>query len=496
MPAPAAPRRRTAFVAAPLIGTIIFLSSILFVVNLSKYETAQVSYSVSDAYNNRISSLLEMYRSDMAAVFSVGLSRSIEKFLLSQCWTSPPFGIEVNALTWSAATEYDQRLNLCNQLNGLIQSSVCTINPLYGINNWLDYLNQSISFEGISFEPANPVQFAQLTSTTAGLPVTDPTTGEVRYLSGSQVCSAKLIDAASFDCEKFAAGQLACKDQPGCENGVFYVKVQVEDPAVYPNLPRVRASDGAGNVIRSGALSDRTFHVPINFPLFRYYDMSYQYVKLVLQAIGEGYCIGDDDDCQAKGAKKKANVEGSRELYFNGQAGGGGGPPTGGPSGGGNSQLQQYANQDSDSSEGSTLEQAAQDAQKKAGAKLVSKTFTEIIDTVQNDPRFSGLGVEVSYSSNLNDLLNRSTFVDRAELEGDDGLRLATDSGSPIRFRVTCKNPQLGCQTPNGKYRVAAYLDSLFLPSRIVDYSPLYRANPNKANDFCFTPRWVSIAQP
>ncbi|MBI5177022.1 hypothetical protein HY995_02960 [Candidatus Micrarchaeota archaeon] len=73
--------RKRGFVAAPLIGTLIFLAAVLFVVHLNQVEKAEVASIVSNSYHSSITSSLEQYRSDMGTLFAVSLSRAIEKFL-------------------------------------------------------------------------------------------------------------------------------------------------------------------------------------------------------------------------------------------------------------------------------------------------------------------------------------------------------------------------------------------------------------------------------
>jgi len=525
---------RAAFVAAPLIGTVIFLSSLLFVVNLSKYETSQVSYTVSDAYHNRIASLLEMYRSDMASVFSVGLSRAIEKFLLGQCWTSPPFGIVIDAKEWNSfsdaskcpdmtSQEECQRYQFCDQLTTLVQSSVCTINPNYGIKNWLSYMNDSITFEGISFEPANPEQFKGLTD--PGTPYTlecsefqydncpnayctwDGTacTGGSYTVSGNEVCSQSLISAKTFDCKAFGRNELKCLEDengnelPGCKSGVFYVKVNVQNDAVYPSVPRVRASDGAGNVVRSGALSDQNFYVPVNLPLFRYYDMAYAYVKAMLLQLQEGYCIGSADDCAASNAGR-AGVEAYRQLYLEtvGATGvtGTSNVVTSSTSATGrqpelavNPNFIGRSNTGSESAVASTYEAAKDAIRETASAKLVVKTLMPQIQAVESS--FPGLRIEVSSSTQSDDLLGRKTFVASYNLDSDRGVGVADYLQNS--FKDSCAGDSCDKGVGVG-WRVGAYLSNLFLPSRIVDDSPVYRANPERPNDFCFTPNWITKA--
>lgn len=505
---------RAAFIAAPLIGTILFLSSLLFIVNLSKYETSQVSYSVSDAYHNRITSLLEMYRSDMAAVFSVGLSRAIEKFLLSQCWTSPPFGMQLQA-PWSEANEQTQRLQFCRQLNSLAQSSVCSINPNYGLKNWLSYLNETVSFEGITFTPANPAEFTRLTETTSSFQVNcdliqDPTqcrsysctwspppegqvaggrcSGGMRNTQGNAVCAA-FISTDTFDCDAFARGDLKCAGNlPGCDSGVFYVKANVQDPTVYFYLPRVSATDGAGNIVRSGALSDKDFYVPVNFPLFKYYDAAYEYAKEIMLDVQAGYCVGDSADCSKKSAGAAVELEPEPQQNRDGRQGGEGRPQQGS-----NTALTGEAGQQSNSESGRDFTEAFNKARRKASAKLVVRTILPVAQSVEE--MFPELHLEFSTSSDYQALLDRSSFVPSYNLLGNDGQSLASAfEGSLSPFKAACKEENCLAGS-DGQVYTGAYAPSLYLPTRIVDDSSVYRANPDKPNDFCFSPNWVTSAQ-
>ena len=77
------PNLSRGFIAAPLIGTLIFLSVILYVLHITQVEKSEVANIVSNTYHNSITSNLEQYRSDMGSLFAVSLSRAIEKYLSS-----------------------------------------------------------------------------------------------------------------------------------------------------------------------------------------------------------------------------------------------------------------------------------------------------------------------------------------------------------------------------------------------------------------------------
>ncbi|MFH1779649.1 MAG: hypothetical protein ABH803_00695, partial [Candidatus Micrarchaeota archaeon] len=78
---------RKAFIAAPLIGTIIFLASLIFVANLARTEALATSQVMSEAFHNRAVSITEAYKNDLSSLFRENLARTIQYFLLSQCWS-------------------------------------------------------------------------------------------------------------------------------------------------------------------------------------------------------------------------------------------------------------------------------------------------------------------------------------------------------------------------------------------------------------------------
>ncbi|MFH1199770.1 MAG: hypothetical protein V1708_01755, partial [Candidatus Micrarchaeota archaeon] len=79
-------RSRRAFIAAPLVGTMIFLICLMVVVSLGRSEANRVNNVVSGAYHNRLASIVETYRSDLGVNFNTGLQRMIEYGLTSECW--------------------------------------------------------------------------------------------------------------------------------------------------------------------------------------------------------------------------------------------------------------------------------------------------------------------------------------------------------------------------------------------------------------------------
>ena len=322
-------RFNRAFVAAPLIGTIIFLAAIVFAVNLSKTDASEVNHIVSDAYHNRIVSLLEMYRTDLGSVFAVGLSRNIESFLTRECWISEPFKIttvrsgegDFEDKQEIAKTRYDN----CVLFNKILKAVVCSLNPQYGMKSWLAKMNETSTFEGVLFEPANKASFGKFLQNGFGQSGYDSSQGT--YTVASSLCET-LVVGSMLDCNAFSYGEhgtpgaperpvLQCctvpddensakgceerggKVRAGCSNGIFYVALKIENPEVFSGMPRISAKDGLGNEIRSGAISDKDFAIPINYPLFRYYDDAFTfYQSLALGSPGstargifDGLCV-------------------------------------------------------------------------------------------------------------------------------------------------------------------------------------------------------------
>lgn len=341
------------FIAAPLLGTIIFLASVVFVINLNKAEAGETALIASDAYHNRIVSILEIYRTDMGSQFRENLSRVIEDFLTSQCWDNL-FQVR-NADNGEDIREI--RRERCEHVSEVIHQVICSFSsqpdcsqydcsqyPLgsseyndciadyndcmaaaggkYGLPAWMGTISKPFTFEGISFELSNPEQFEVFTNSQ-----------NPDYLESCQ----KLIGGSIFDCEAFADPEnefqccsivpenendpnyeKPCEQRtlqtagtgepvkgeivPGCEQGTFYVKVNVLDEDIYPNLPRVLSDDQTGNQVRSGAVGDDNFYLPINYPLFKYYDYALGAFSYL--------AYGNDAEPGDEGKKESGVVEG------------------------------------------------------------------------------------------------------------------------------------------------------------------------------------------
>lgn len=186
---------RRGFVAAPLLGTIIFLAAILFVVHLVETEKTNVAIVVSETYHNNIVSTLENYRSDLGILFRVNVQRSVDRFLTSQGWDNfglsncdgyvtgacqtqgiPPRGFPKRS-DYDNTFDYDNfaatsnyagtgmtpptgnlfastsplnreqengqldyhelRYATCSRITQIIKGSICSTNREYGISSWI-----------------------------------------------------------------------------------------------------------------------------------------------------------------------------------------------------------------------------------------------------------------------------------------------------------------------------------------------------------------------
>lgn len=320
--------RRRAFIAAPLVGTLVFLVCLMLVVAINRSESQRVDEIVSQAYHNRLVSLVEIFRSDLASNFNTGLQRTIEYRLTSQCWfnfaplhteaTAPDPADPQKLNTYSVISlvgtrqatlrdltdgldgpsaalpgivnETFERYDVCRRMKDLVNTVVCPSDPgnIYGLPSWVKTFATETTFEGVKFSLANPQSEF----------IPDPARPGHDGLS---VCKA-LADYSSFDCRQFAAPQpdpahpsapltrfKCCKqgtanaygdcrpedwESGSCENG-FLLPLNVENPNVYPFLPRIQAEDSAGNVIRAGAIADRNFSASITYPLFKYLDAAF-----------------------------------------------------------------------------------------------------------------------------------------------------------------------------------------------------------------------------
>ncbi|MBI4360571.1 hypothetical protein HY572_02235 [Candidatus Micrarchaeota archaeon] len=328
------PPLKRAFVAAPLIGTILFLAAVLFTVNLSKVEAAQSARVVNDAYHNRIVSLIEIYRTDLNSVFRESLRRNIETFILRPAWLN--FGI-TNVRNARLLSYEEVRKTRCDQINQVARELVCSVGGNapqnfqtadslkafgYGIPGWVDVANRPFSFEGVTFKPANPQQMKLL----------NPDTNDLTQLLNYQRACQEFVQGSLFDCDNFARKSgpqaLQCKDPDtgqviaGCEEGTFYLKITPapstpEGAKLYAALPRIVGDDDFGNQVRSGAIGDENFLLPINIRVFRYDDEALEFYKHMAfgqngiaydreqskGGLSDGLCVGGrtPEECLSEG---------------------------------------------------------------------------------------------------------------------------------------------------------------------------------------------------
>ncbi|MFQ5405821.1 MAG: hypothetical protein ACE5DI_01550 [Candidatus Micrarchaeia archaeon] len=228
---------RRAFVAAPLIGTIMFLVALVLVVSMVKTETQEVNRAVNDAYHNKLVTMLELYRSDLYVLFVDGLRQNVEDFLAGIPW------INLNQVSYVEGEPkfQKQRYENCVKMKKAVLSQIissgtydrkCTLlgkpdavcntdgecvytgenvdgvggcvkgyrkcscyggqNFLNGLSDLLDAMREEFTFEGVLFRP---VKFDKWDFT-----CNKPSDGSP---TGRQLCE-KLIPYSMFDCYNFA----------------------------------------------------------------------------------------------------------------------------------------------------------------------------------------------------------------------------------------------------------------------------------------------------
>ncbi len=313
---------KRAFIAAPLLGTLIFLVCVLAIISMARAEKAVVAETVSDAYHNRLVSIVEIYRSDLGSLFNIGLQRNIEYGLTSQCWENfislrtessasddtlyPEFGADADGN--GVVNEQEERRYVCKRASDLIQDVVCSKDQsqLYGLSQWAKALAEETSFEGITLEASNKGDFVNV--------ITFSENQEAR-----DICK-ELLPHIETDCDAFGNGEFKCcseKNPDGscisesmeCSPDQFFIRVSVTNDEVYSHFPRITASDSAGNKIRAGAIADSDYDAAITYPFFKYLDAAFEFNKYVAlgknrqkdgaggdlgasRGIVEGSCIG------------------------------------------------------------------------------------------------------------------------------------------------------------------------------------------------------------
>lgn len=319
--------KKKGFIAAPLIGSIIFITAILFTANLNRIETADTSRTVNDAYHNRITSLIEIYRTDLNSVFRETLRRNIEEFILRPGWLT--FAL-TNKNDFNAYISYKEtREKRCKAIKDVSLDMICSIGRTsasteatrnsfgHGIPAWITVVNQPFNFEGILFTPANEVQTRLL----------NPDPADSTALAAYSNACRKLVKESSFDCTRFAdpgvnPERYRCLDAngilvPGCEGGTFFVRIEpTNDPQVYEALPRIVGDDGFGNTVRSGAIAEKTIFLPINIRVHKYDDIALEFYKGlaygpiekrndgIRDGIVDGLCYGSPGFCRDEINKK------------------------------------------------------------------------------------------------------------------------------------------------------------------------------------------------
>ncbi len=296
------------FISTPLLGTIIFLIALVFVVNLSLSERNAVSQATTNAYDNRLVSLIDSYNLDAASQMTQSVKSSVEGFLGGGCWTA----FNIPYATNSNSNLSSDRFQFCNNALTLIKDVACTqtttgvngvnnyytkgvtvppvLSTTFGLQNELSYLTSPQSFESFNLYATNAANLTNLI-------------GSGLYIS---FCNA-LLGEPLFDCNAFAAGKFQCclnapsnnsvytgqpecnqSDSnyvPGCEDGTFYFMLNLTDSNVYPYLPRVGANDSSGNFLNSNVLAYSNPYIYINYPLFKYFNATYTVVQTVVSSL-------------------------------------------------------------------------------------------------------------------------------------------------------------------------------------------------------------------
>jgi hypothetical protein len=325
-------------------------------------ETAAVAETVSDAYHNKLVSVVEIYRSDLGSLFNIGLQRNIEYALTSKCWTNlipistrrkitDGFRDSVNYRGTpieddnnhdDVFDEKEQRMFHCARTSELMKDVVCTTgtNYLFGLPAWASIITNKTNFEGISLEAANEQDFLLFIGASAS---NGTGTGLCRQLlSGVEIDCKYFADPESFPggskddpfrcCSEFTSTGDCVESSivPGACNGggQFLMRVKVQNDEVFRKFPRVLAKDTSGNQIRAGAITDKDYDAPITYPFFKYLDAAYKFNKFLAfgtdgsyesaptgpetdeganRGVFEGSCLGGDACATAGGFPGSGN---------------------------------------------------------------------------------------------------------------------------------------------------------------------------------------------
>ncbi|MDP3741825.1 MAG: hypothetical protein Q8R15_00760 [Candidatus Micrarchaeota archaeon] len=490
---------RKAFIAAPLIGTIIFVTAIVFVVNINKAETNAITQIAQESYHNRINSIVELYRSDAGSLFREDVKKVVEQALTSQCWNIFRAQIPDNLPADTIEEKMDKlqkaRFDSCNRIKSSIQSVICSntgetsgvaaVNACsglvgnayvscleengggsgsrtYGLQNFFNNINEDFSFEGIRLSPSNKEKFESFFNPPGQTP---GSVDLVRYISNCNNLIKELtMDCSAFAgtasepqpklqcCSKDAAFGQTCQEAggeiiPGCESGIFYVKITPSEQGVFESLPRIQASDDAGNYLRAGAIADvDEFYLPITFPLMKYLNASFN----AYQILAFGPHIGENDN-EAEGILDGVCYAGS--LCSATEAG----ASVLGPG---------FIR-----SSGDQLWPTREEARNSLADTYYENVFKPAFETLPQN-------LEIS-------LLSSNVEVARCKKSGADG------NG---QFQCTDTNGGSGDDAARGFIvpqtypigdRFSAYIGELTLNFRIVDTDPSFKVKPDANNELC-----------
>ena len=338
------------------------------------------------------------------------------------------------------------------------------------MQNFFNNINQEFSFEGITLSPSNAEKFK------AFFEPRDAATNAIDLRTYISNCK-NLIKELTMDCSAFAGtanepqAKLQCcsKDArfgetcqeaggeiiPGCESGIFYVKIRPSEPDIFASLPRIQAKDDAGNYLRAGAISDvDEFYLPITFPLMKYLDASFN----AYQVLAFGQHIGDNDR-DAEGVLDGVCYAGALCTVT-----------TGVNSLGSDVGFARFSGDNSWPS------------QDQAKAGLADIYYQNVFK-----PAFETLPPNLEIS-----LLESEVEVARCKKSGADGSGpLVCNAPGPNggngddAVKRLIARPVLSVQPPDGGAVHYPYLPELTLNFKIVDTDPSFKVKPDADNELC-----------
>jgi hypothetical protein len=577
-------KRHPAFIAAPLLGTIIFLACVIFIINLNKVESANVVLAEGDAYHNRIVSLLEMYRSDTASLFRQQITFVIENYLTSQCWlnlfdidNSKPEATNGNPdyenekivrLPGGSTPGSDQdytmeelRYAKCKYVNRIINyaarsfyscKSRCVRDPsrtdpgncphltlkdcreqfqpcidceakLYGLPKIMRDLSGETTFEGITFNASNYNEFKFLFDDPDG---TSASTFTTTLLGGSlfdcgayartppggppkfQCCSVSgdmfdTPESYEYDYEHDCDGggrsgtvdgkSVASQVVPGCGDGSFFVKISLLNNVVYPVMPRFHADDAVGNQLRTGALGENDFYLPISYPLYKYLDYAFE--------IYENLANGDKNDPNegaSEGIAQGLCAQGTADSNQQGSVDGSCAASTGflndqgfDPSPECKTQVECEA-----SVQKAFIENRLKDAcDKFDGIGGTHHSEAVMYVCTKNDVDVAGAAGKTACSDAVDSWTRtcgrenpdpaRANDKELFAVHGSDPKQIAEQlatAGSAFRFAPTSETH---CNSDPNKYAVCSYLNTVVFAVRFNDLSGEHQVDPDNQNRLC-----------